>query len=559
MTTQIFLPQTGVTKASTNLEEKSSSSNNVVDGIPSGDEEKSKFSAVLDSEMDSKKEKLPEQASNNAVVENETEGEDEEISFDESYLDSDSNDDKVDQNLILSGTDLPHGEGELGEELPASNLLNDSEEGEASLLQEQVAIDDGGASVEVGQDAAEATQKTQLNQVIESTTKASVEHIDTEVDSGPKVENDEQLLVGVAREQNNLQQDSANEVDATAGKKENIELINVESKDTDTGRVKISQEENKLSGNQEQEQYSNSEENKQHHAGQQTIVSDSEGEDGEDPELVKLQQTNETETNAPQQISTVAQAENDGKGNSPIKDSNPKATQLSDTKTEGKTTLDAAKSEVVIEEELEIEPELEPEIDLEAEQVVKAETATKTSSSGETQQQTNSGFQIDMRTVSTYKGVNQVPVTAGVKQPVGQPGWTEAFVDRVAVIVNERIGSAQIHVEPPQLGPIDVKIRVTGDQANIVFVSQHAVTREALEMAIPRLREVMEQNGLSLGDVNVQQQEQNDRPNQRQVNTNAESEESDSEDQEQQNEEDENQNSPGDERLVSTGTVDFYV
>jgi flagellar hook-length control protein FliK len=45
-----------------------------------------------------------------------------------------------------------------------------------------------------------------------------------------------------------------------------------------------------------------------------------------------------------------------------------------------------------------------------------------------------------------------------------------------------------------------------GDKATLAFASQHAAVRDALESALPRLREMFAQNGLDIVDVNVSQE-----------------------------------------------------
>ena len=122
-----------------------------------------------------------------------------------------------------------------------------------------------------------------------------------------------------------------------------------------------------------------------------------------------------------------------------------------------------------------------------------------------------SALQTDLKAASRYKAMEPVPVSTGIKQTVGQPGWNEALSDRVMVFVKERVSMAQIHLEPAQLGPIQVKITMHNDQANVVFVSNNALTRESIESAIPRLREALDQNGINLADVNVQHQEKRER------------------------------------------------
>lgn len=90
--------------------------------------------------------------------------------------------------------------------------------------------------------------------------------------------------------------------------------------------------------------------------------------------------------------------------------------------------------------------------------------------------------------------------------PVQQNGWGEALGNRVVWLANQQVQSAELHLNPPQLGPIEVQIRMADNQASIEFGAHHALVREAIESALPRLREMFAAQGLNLADVNVSQQ-----------------------------------------------------
>ena len=62
---------------------------------------------------------------------------------------------------------------------------------------------------------------------------------------------------------------------------------------------------------------------------------------------------------------------------------------------------------------------------------------------------------------------------------------------------------AELILNPPHLGKVEVSISITGDQTTAQFVAASQATRNALEEALPRLREVLAQAGISLGEANV--------------------------------------------------------
>ena len=96
------------------------------------------------------------------------------------------------------------------------------------------------------------------------------------------------------------------------------------------------------------------------------------------------------------------------------------------------------------------------------------------------------------------------PVIANMTIPPQNPSWGEVIGDRVQWMTTQNIHEAKIQLNPPELGMLEVRVRVGVDQqTSISFSSPHAQVRDALETAVPRLREMFAGNGLSLGDVNV--------------------------------------------------------
>lgn len=95
--------------------------------------------------------------------------------------------------------------------------------------------------------------------------------------------------------------------------------------------------------------------------------------------------------------------------------------------------------------------------------------------------------------------------TTAIDVPLRQPGWDQALGDRVMWAVNQKFQGAEIKLNPPQLGPIEVRIQMHHDQAQVTFTAQHGAVRDALEAALPRLREMFAASGVGLGDVNVSQ------------------------------------------------------
>lgn len=101
-------------------------------------------------------------------------------------------------------------------------------------------------------------------------------------------------------------------------------------------------------------------------------------------------------------------------------------------------------------------------------------------------------------------------VSASVQQAVGTPEWGQAMSQRIMWLVNRGISSAELQLNPRDMGPVDVRINVAGEQTTVQFSSQNAAVREALESSVLRLREMMESSGLDLSNVDVSDQSQSE-------------------------------------------------
>lgn len=115
--------------------------------------------------------------------------------------------------------------------------------------------------------------------------------------------------------------------------------------------------------------------------------------------------------------------------------------------------------------------------------------------------------QLNTQSLKSYSGIEQTAkVMSRIDVPVNQAGWGEAMGNRLMMMVNGRVQSANIHLNPAELGPIEIKVSVNQDHATVHFVSTNSTVRDAIEDAFPRLKEMFSQNGLNLADANVSQQ-----------------------------------------------------
>jgi flagellar hook-length control protein FliK len=133
-------------------------------------------------------------------------------------------------------------------------------------------------------------------------------------------------------------------------------------------------------------------------------------------------------------------------------------------------------------------------------------SATVRENAAPTQQQVLTQPFTDLMASSRGVTSHSTPVaSAPVAVPFNQPGWDQALGERVHWLVTQRFQAAEIHLNPPELGPVEVRLALDRDQASVRFISPHASVREAIEAAMPRLREMLGESGIHLADVNVGQ------------------------------------------------------
>jgi flagellar hook-length control protein FliK len=97
----------------------------------------------------------------------------------------------------------------------------------------------------------------------------------------------------------------------------------------------------------------------------------------------------------------------------------------------------------------------------------------------------------------------QSTTTIALQQPAGQAAWQNELGDKMVWMANSQRQQADMVLNPPQLGRIEVSLTISGDQASAVFTSPNAAVREMLENSLPRLREVFAGAGIDLGEAQV--------------------------------------------------------
>jgi len=117
----------------------------------------------------------------------------------------------------------------------------------------------------------------------------------------------------------------------------------------------------------------------------------------------------------------------------------------------------------------------------------------------------------DLSSATALRGMSEAPVRlpetrtqVAVEAPVRSQAFAAEFSDKVVWLAGEKSQWASISLNPPQMGAIEVRLSLTGGDAGAQFYSPHPAVRDAIEAALPRLREMLAQSGITLGDSAVQ-------------------------------------------------------
>ncbi len=101
---------------------------------------------------------------------------------------------------------------------------------------------------------------------------------------------------------------------------------------------------------------------------------------------------------------------------------------------------------------------------------------------------------------------SQLVQTNATPVPLNKEMAADQLAERVQMMMSKNLKNIDIRLDPPELGRMHIRMNMQGDGATVHFTVANQHAREALEQAMPRLREMLAQQGVQLGDTSVQQQ-----------------------------------------------------
>ena len=98
-----------------------------------------------------------------------------------------------------------------------------------------------------------------------------------------------------------------------------------------------------------------------------------------------------------------------------------------------------------------------------------------------------------------------------ITTPLNNSGWADEFSQKIVWMNTQQNQIAELHLNPPDLGPLNVVLQFSDNQVNALFTSPHGTVRDAIENALPKLREMLADNNIMLGNATVSDQPPHDR------------------------------------------------
>jgi flagellar hook-length control protein FliK len=88
----------------------------------------------------------------------------------------------------------------------------------------------------------------------------------------------------------------------------------------------------------------------------------------------------------------------------------------------------------------------------------------------------------------------------------GAPQFSATLSQQMVWMASQQVGRAELKLSPDELGPLEISLEMNGDEVRAEFASRSAEVRSLLETQIPRLRELLAEQGFSLADAQVGQE-----------------------------------------------------
>lgn len=147
--------------------------------------------------------------------------------------------------------------------------------------------------------------------------------------------------------------------------------------------------------------------------------------------------------------------------------------------------------------------------------VIDAQAARATTSAAELAAHQEQSFESTISQLTTNTVQTQKSITAMNTETIAiyRKDFADAVKDKVMVMINQKIQQVEIQLDPPEMGNIHVRVNLQNEQAAVQFVVQNQQAKEALEQNMGKLRDMLAENGVDVGDANIEQRQASEQNN----------------------------------------------
>ncbi|SEK48902.1 hook-length control protein FliK [Colwellia chukchiensis] len=145
-------------------------------------------------------------------------------------------------------------------------------------------------------------------------------------------------------------------------------------------------------------------------------------------------------------------------------------------------------------------------------QTLAAQAMKQTSAAAEIMTQQEHNITATASKLTTNAVHSAKPMTAVNAETIAvyRKDFANALKDKVMVMINQKVQQVDIQLDPPELGNVHVRVNLQQEQAAVQFIVQNPQAKEALEQHLGRLRDMLAQSGVDVGDTNIEQRAANE-------------------------------------------------
>ncbi len=105
--------------------------------------------------------------------------------------------------------------------------------------------------------------------------------------------------------------------------------------------------------------------------------------------------------------------------------------------------------------------------------------------------------------VSSARTSETISESLTIAVEIDNPEWSNKFSEHIIWLGQQEIKGAVIKINPEDLGPLEINIKVINDVASVNITTHNQNVREIIDQSLPKLQAMMAEQGLNLSEVQI--------------------------------------------------------